>query len=772
MLAAVVGARHHATPGAPTALSSTGSTSSSVTITWSPPTTGGALDAGSYTVQSALHNGTFSTFTVVPYCTPNTGTITDAFGNVWRIANGSATSAIFVNNVEATPTNNVTLMYRVGGTIWQFGGGSWYSYTPSGTISNPANLAWVGPTTANPLVVTITGLSNGQSYDFRVNVSSSAGAGPYAQITASATGPVVTAINLSNLTVGSGLTPPVLVGTISVTMSSGSFSGTLVVNDTTHFAISSSSLNTAASLATQNYPITINATPTGGVAFPQNFTIAAQPIPGAVTGLSAPSVTSTSVTLSWVEPATGGPLDHGAYQVQYQIGAGAFTSGPTIQYCTAQSGSVTDSFGNIWSIGVSGPNGVYVNGVYASPTNAVDLLYLVNGSIWQRGNGLWYSIIPAQNYGGTPPSNWSGGTATDPLTSVLVSGLTASTTYNFQVRVSNSFGNGSWSGSLQATTSGAVANAISYVIGYGGGAHGQGTTSQAPIPAEETWLGRQIDIRESVAVSSSGFVFGPFASSDANKLIGMGVAFEILDQNGGFPNSMTAAAAGTYDSLYNAMITSMKNMGCPIISCRIGWEMNGNWYPWSSDGPTYIAAFRHISAMIHAQMPGTLVEWCVNLGLTGGRPTTDQFFPGKYDASTNPGGCDVMGMDWYEATYGTWSNILNASYGVNWMAGFAASNGIPMCFSEVGLGTGGGDEEGGSVTGDNAALTNSMIQWIDAQGNNFLYCNASTWVPSADLSNASRAPNITGALHTRYSGTHFDRTIGGWWTGPKLPSEP
>jgi hypothetical protein len=229
-------------------------------------------------------------------------------------------------------------MYLVAGTVYQFGGGSWYSLTPTQNFgSTPptggAGGGFTGPSSANPLVLTISGLQTGQSYDFQVNVTNSSTTGPFSSpITVTASGPVVTAVNLSNTSVGGGLSVPQPVGTISVTMSSGTFSGTLAVNDTAHFSISGSTLNTAAVLtAGQTYPITITATPTGGTAFPQNFTI------------TATSVTITAINLSnnTVASNTAPPLVVGAVSVT--LSAGSFTGSLSVTGTNASSFAISGS---------------------------------------------------------------------------------------------------------------------------------------------------------------------------------------------------------------------------------------------------------------------------------------------------------------------------------------------------------------------------------------------------------------------------------------------
>lgn len=509
-------------------------------------------------------------------------------------------------------------------------------------------------------------------------------------------------------------------------------------------------------------------------------------LPGAPTGLAQSAVTTTSISVTWSPPTTGGALDHGVYTVQDTLHGGTFANLATVQYCTS-TGSVTDAFGNSWSIGPTGPNGLYCNGVYVNLTNAVILVYLVAGTVWQEnGSNGWYSFTPTQNYGATPPdgSAFAGPFTASPLV-ITTSGLQSGQSYDFKVDVSNSSGTGPFCPVVTISTSSSGTGSLAFMLGYGGGGNGAGTTSQPPVPAEETWLGRAFDLRVGTSLTNGSYTNGPWESSKVARRIGQVVGIPMISIYGESPalTDMAVAASGGYNSSYLSVINNIKSLGSPIIAIRPGWECNGNWYLWSPNGggtnasvANYVATFKHISQLVHANMPGTLVEWntAINFDSSVGGTDLDLLFPGKYNASTNPGGCDVMAMDWYEANNGPWSSMLAGSFGLNWFASFSASTGVPMVFSEVGLGDSSsvGGETSGIKVSDNASLTNSMISWITSQGSNFLYCIVSPWEPCADLSSSSLNPNITGALHSAYSGTSFGRTIGNWYTGTKVPSEP
>lgn len=79
---------------------------------------------------------------------------------------------------------------------------------------------------------------------------------PFSQpevITASSGAPTITAITLSNNTFVGGAPTGTPVGTLSTTVSSGSFGGTYTVSDTTHFQISGSTVETNGTVAAGSY---------------------------------------------------------------------------------------------------------------------------------------------------------------------------------------------------------------------------------------------------------------------------------------------------------------------------------------------------------------------------------------------------------------------------------------------------------------------------------------------------------------------------------------
>jgi len=212
-----------------------------------------------------------------PSATPGSGSFTDTKGNVWSL-NGSGNPVV---NGQTDTVSHAQIIYLIGGAVWQLDQtNNWYSETPTGTITSASQLAWAGPTTTSP----ITGWA--------------ACASP------SGVPLTITGISLSNNTVSNTAPSGTTVGAVTVSLSSGTFSGSLSLSgaNASSFSVSGSNLITnAGSLTAGNYSIGLTATqstasnsPFG----PSSFTIISQ----ASTGGPGPAASSGFVTADFSLP--------------------------------------------------------------------------------------------------------------------------------------------------------------------------------------------------------------------------------------------------------------------------------------------------------------------------------------------------------------------------------------------------------------------------------------------------------------------------------------
>lgn len=176
-VAAIRGA--HLAPGPPTALTNVSSTSTTLVVGWAAPTTGGALDTGSYTLQYRVHNTGSFTNIVIPYCSPYSGSFTTPNSSVWRVANGAVNAnAPFINGVEDTDAFNIAILISMpDGNVWHRNtSGTWFFEANTSTATTHAWASNATPTVAPYTTgVTITGLTAGTQYDVNVFVTNLAG---------------------------------------------------------------------------------------------------------------------------------------------------------------------------------------------------------------------------------------------------------------------------------------------------------------------------------------------------------------------------------------------------------------------------------------------------------------------------------------------------------------------------------------------------------------------------------------------------------------------
>ena len=189
------------------------------------------------------------------------------------------------------------------------------------------------------------------------------------------------------------------------------------------------------------------------VAFASKFALRRATGPGAPTVGNASS-TSSTITFRITLPTTGSPLNTGIVQPQYKTApSGIYLNASPIPYITPGSGTFTDSFGNVWSLSPSKHPTV---GTAQDTVSNANMMLLMAGTVWQIDTaGAWYSITPTGVISGAP-IGWAGPTAS-PLSSITITGLTASTTYNLRAYVSNSAGNGATSNVLTQATQAAQA---------------------------------------------------------------------------------------------------------------------------------------------------------------------------------------------------------------------------------------------------------------------------------------------------------------------------
>lgn len=158
---------------------------------------------------------------------------------------------------------------------------------------------------------------------------------------------------------------------------------------------------------------------------------------------------------------------------------------------------------------------------------------------------------------------------------------------------------------LFCTLIASTANAGPLLYTYEGPAY----AGLAAVPTIEALLGRKLDgvvdfIDWQTPTESLGafnYDVGAWKGHGYRLAVGVPLAFN----SGG---TLAQVAAGVDDSYYKTVAQTFSTFGEPV-DIRLGWEMNGNWYPWGSGGATFIAAWNHVYPILKANCPTCTVIW-------------------------------------------------------------------------------------------------------------------------------------------------------------------
>ena len=322
---------------------------------------------------------------------------------------------------------------------------------------------------------------------------------------------------------------------------------------------------------------------------------------------------------------------------------------------------------------------------------------------------------------------------------------------------------------------GGGAGALGYMVGI--------KTNSAPTgPAKvEAWLARPLDIAGTTITTTSYIGSGTAytTASGAHPLLECSFPLVSIFNESNNLDDMAQAASGAYDATYEAMAQALASWPNPLISVRIGWEFNGNWYKWSNGQGTnatyanYVSAFKHAATLVRKHNPHVLIQW----NIAWGQPDPTPYWPGAYDATNNPGGVDVLSIDFYQANISQYNNNGKQStwalaqsgvtISIDWMVAFAKKNGVKIALSEYGAGSSSSNGLGTGAGLDDGTWTAASIAWMNAQPPGFfLWTLWSDDAPADDIVTKGANPAEQAAWTAAWKGTHFGGT---WWSGTAPP---
>jgi hypothetical protein len=242
-----------------------------------------------------------------------------------------------------------------------------------------------------------------------------------------------------------------------------------------------------------------------------------------------------------------------------------------------------------------------------------------------------------------------------------------------------------------------------------------GAGSPTVLSSFSTWRGRKANFAvDYLATDSWSNIERPTWWLNQWKSTGttlvLGVPMLIDDPS----TTLAEGAKGTYDVHFKTLAQTLVSNGYGAATLRVGWEMNGDWYRWSAkSNPTaWITYYRRIvSTMRSVSGQKFTFDWTMNLGASA--MPAEAAYPG--DAYVSYVGVDAYDWRWGDSTItpqDRWKWILGQSYGLEWVAQFAAAHGKRVAVPEWGLAETSAMSGGGG--GDDPYYIRSMLDWTRA----------------------------------------------------------
>jgi hypothetical protein len=242
---------------------------------------------------------------------------------------------------------------------------------------------------------------------------------------------------------------------------------------------------------------------------------------------------------------------------------------------------------------------------------------------------------------------------------------------------------------------------------------GAGCTGLQQVPKFEAFVGRKVDgVIDFIPLHTwnemLGFTNWSLGCWGQTKYrVAYGVPMLTSDSS----TTLAQGAAGAYDNHFRDLGKLLVSNGRPDAYLRIGWEFNGDWYPWaaSKDPAAFRAYFRHI-VMALRSVPGARFTIVWNPSAGSAKVAPDAAYPGDDVV-------DMIGLDIYNASWNPldfvdaqvrWQDRLTEAYGLDWAAEFARRHGKRLAVPEWGTGA----RPDGHGLGDDPQFIHNMADWM------------------------------------------------------------
>jgi hypothetical protein len=232
----------------------------------------------------------------------------------------------------------------------------------------------------------------------------------------------------------------------------------------------------------------------------------------------------------------------------------------------------------------------------------------------------------------------------------------------------------------------------------------RGTATDAAIqyPERTTWQ----------AIHDSHWHVATYADFDGTLVYGLPM---LPERSSG---SFGSIVSGEHDWVYRKVARDLVTEGHGRSIVRIGWEANGDWFPWGATvetAPQYVLAYRHIVGVLHSVAPDLVIDFDISCGapLHGQKDrlaALTELYPG--DDVVDLVGCDSY--DWYYTkaqNEASWAAAIRPrdQVGIADVADFARAHGKGLSIPEWGLASA---ADGG--LGDNPFYVQQMRSFFEA----------------------------------------------------------
>jgi hypothetical protein len=153
---------------------------------------------------------------------------------------------------------------------------------------------------------------------------------------------------------------------------------------------------------------------------------------------------------------------------------------------------------------------------------------------------------------------------------------------------------------------------------YSGIWAGGGPASTARVQAFGAWRGTAID---SATVYPQAYTWQDIHDSDWHVNTYQGFDGILVYGLPMLPDSrdgdFASIVAGKHDWVYEQVARDLRAAGRARSVVRIGWEANGDWFPWKATARSargYIAAYRHIVAVLRTTLPDVVIDFDIACG--------------------------------------------------------------------------------------------------------------------------------------------------------------